>query len=172
MLWSRHRLGVRHREQKSGQFRAVDVWYGSDQRLSVHTSGLQTPPVDEIEGKRQFGRRDAWSEDASPALQPVWSPTLSSTDGSEEMSVRYAAAYFVGSLTVRRRRPFLRRRLRTSRPHFVSIRVRKPWVRMRRLFRGRYVGLPMHQTPEIGTREQDSCVWHAAGFYWGKESET
>jgi hypothetical protein len=55
----------------------------------------------------------------------------------------HAAAYFDGSFTVRRLRPFLRRRLRTSRPHFVSIRVRNPCLRIRRLFRGRYVGLPI-----------------------------
>src|SRR6476620_142911 len=61
------------------------------------------------------------------------------------MSVRYAAAYFVGNLTVKRRRPFFRRRLRTARPHLVSIRARNPCVRMRRLFRGRYVGLPIHE---------------------------
>lgn len=55
----------------------------------------------------------------------------------------HAAAYFDGSFTVRRLRPFLRRLLRTSRPHFVSIRVRNPCLRIRRLFRGRYVGLPI-----------------------------
>ena len=55
----------------------------------------------------------------------------------------HAAAYFDGSFTVRRLRPFLRRLLSTSRPHFVSIRVRNPCLRIRRLFRGRYVGLPI-----------------------------
>jgi hypothetical protein len=48
-----------------------------------------------------------------------------------------APAYLEGSLTVRRLRPFLRRRLKTSLPHFVSIRVRNPCVLMRRLLRGR-----------------------------------
>jgi hypothetical protein len=52
-------------------------------------------------------------------------------------------AYFEGSCTVRRLRPFFRLRLRTSRPHRVAMRVRNPCVRMRRLLRGRYVGLPM-----------------------------
>ncbi|OFV94508.1 MAG: hypothetical protein A3G76_12190 [Acidobacteria bacterium RIFCSPLOWO2_12_FULL_65_11] len=38
-------------------------------------------------------------------------------------------------LTVRRLRPFARRRLRTSRPFFVLMRTRNPWVRRRwRLF--------------------------------------
>ncbi len=48
-----------------------------------------------------------------------------------------APAYLEGSLTVKRLRPFLRRRLKTSLPHFVSIRVRNPCVLMRRLLRGR-----------------------------------
>ena len=39
------------------------------------------------------------------------------------------AAYFV--LTVRRLRPFARRRLRTSRPFLVLIRTRNPCVRFR-----------------------------------------
>jgi hypothetical protein len=52
-------------------------------------------------------------------------------------------AYFDGSRTVRRFRPFFRRRLKTSRPQRVDMRVRKPCVRIRRLFRGRYVGFPM-----------------------------
>lgn len=55
----------------------------------------------------------------------------------------HAAAYFDGSFTVSRLRPFLRRRLSTSRPHRVSIRARNPCLRMRRLLRGRYVGLPI-----------------------------
>ena len=55
----------------------------------------------------------------------------------------HAAAYLDGSRTVRRLRPFFLRRLSTSRPHRVAIRARKPCVRMRRLFRGRYVGLPI-----------------------------
>ena len=54
-----------------------------------------------------------------------------------------APAYLSGSRTVRRLRPFLRRRLSTSRPQRVSMRVRNPCVRTRRLLRGRYVGLPI-----------------------------
>ncbi len=49
----------------------------------------------------------------------------------------YAPAYLVGSRTVSCFRPFLRRRASTSRPHLSDIRRRKPWVRIRRLFRGR-----------------------------------
>ena len=53
---------------------------------------------------------------------------------------RQAAPCLEGILTVNCRRPFLRRRLRTARPHRVFIRARKPCLRMRRLFRGWYVG--------------------------------
>jgi hypothetical protein len=45
-----------------------------------------------------------------------------------------------GSRTASCLRPFFRRRLRTARPHRVSIRARKPCFRMRRLLRGLYVG--------------------------------
>jgi len=67
-------------------------------------------------------------------------------------SYRQAPAYFEGRRTVSCFRPFLRRRLRTSRPQRVAIRSRKPWVRIRRLLRGRYVGLPM-TTPNVRCRE-------------------
>ena len=66
---------------------------------------------------------------------------------------RQAPAYFEGRRTVSSLRPFLRRRFRTSRPHRVDIRSRKPWVLMRRLFRGRYVGLPM-TTPNVQYRRE------------------
>jgi hypothetical protein len=57
--------------------------------------------------------------------------------------INQAPAYLVGSLTVSLFRPFFRLRLNTSRPHRVDIRVRNPCVRIRRLLRGRYVGLPI-----------------------------
>jgi hypothetical protein len=47
---------------------------------------------------------------------------------------------FDGNETVRRLRPFLRRRERTARPHRVAIRARNPCLVIRRLFRGRYDG--------------------------------
>ena len=53
------------------------------------------------------------------------------------------AVYLDGICTEMRLRPFRRRRLKVSRPHFVSIRARKPCLRIRRVLRGRYVGLPM-----------------------------
>lgn len=42
-------------------------------------------------------------------------------------------AYFLGTLTVSCLRPLRRRRLMTSRPALVLIRLRKPWVRLRLL---------------------------------------
>lgn len=50
--------------------------------------------------------------------------------------------YHLLLLTVRRLRPFARRRLRTSRPFFVLIRTRKPWVRLRCRVFGWNVRLP------------------------------
>ena len=58
-------------------------------------------------------------------------------------SANQAPAYFDGNRTEICLRPFRRRRLRTARPHFVSIRAMNPCLRMRRVLRGRYVGLPM-----------------------------
>lgn len=43
--------------------------------------------------------------------------------------------------TVKRFRPFLRRRDNTARPQRSAIRSRKPCLAIRRLFRGRYVGI-------------------------------
>jgi hypothetical protein len=47
---------------------------------------------------------------------------------------------FDGSRTVRRFRPFLRRRDSTARPQRVAMRARNPCLLMRRLLRGRYDG--------------------------------
>jgi hypothetical protein len=47
---------------------------------------------------------------------------------------------FEGNDTVRRLRPFLRRRESTARPQRVAIRARNPCLLIRRLFRGRYDG--------------------------------
>ena len=110
---------------------------------SDHVLEPRTQLVDDAEGKRAFGRRDASSEHASPFARFFEFRYPALIDSCEGSLVPYAAAYFVGSLTVNRCRPFLRRRLRTALPHLVSMRVRNPWVRIRRLFRGRYVGLPI-----------------------------
>src|SRR4051812_33157887 len=96
------------------------------------------------EGKRGHAHRGVWSEFASPGEERLVCRGLASVDcDAESQDPRYAPAYLLGSLTVRLRRPFLRRRLSTARPHLVSMRARNPCVLMRRLFRGRYVGLPM-----------------------------
>jgi hypothetical protein len=47
---------------------------------------------------------------------------------------------FDGNETVRRLRPFFRRRDSTARPQRVAIRARNPCLLIRRLFRGRYDG--------------------------------
>ena len=48
-------------------------------------------------------------------------------------------SYFLGTLTVRRLRPLLRRALRTFRPPLLDILRRKPWVRSRLMLDGWYV---------------------------------
>jgi len=78
---------------------------------------------------------------------PAQGLALASVAALAGARIRQAPAYFDGSLTVRRRRPFLRRRLKTSRPHFVDILVLNPCFRIRRLFLGRYVGFPI-TTPD------------------------
>lgn len=45
-------------------------------------------------------------------------------------------SYFLAIVTTRFLRPFLRRRLIVRRPPTVFIRLRNPWVRLRRLFEG------------------------------------
>src|SRR6185503_7846498 len=87
--------------------------------------------------------QDARFASASLYALPIQVRPLSSAGSCEGSRVTYAPAYLVGSWTVSRLRPFLRRRLRTSRPHLVAMRNLKPCVRMRRLLRGRYVGLPI-----------------------------
>ncbi len=54
--------------------------------------------------------------------------------------VRQRPPCFEGTFTVRRLRPFFRRRDNTSRPHRSAIRARKPCLFRRLRLRGRYVG--------------------------------
>lgn len=64
-----------------------------------------------------------------------------------------------GTRTVRRLRPFLRRRLKTWRPQRVFMRARKPCFAVRRLLRGRYVGCIVHShvgAKAIGARARGS----------------
>jgi hypothetical protein len=67
------------------------------------------------------------------------------SDGAEELQrgAPYGVGYFVGIWTVNTLRPLRRRRASTSRPHFVSMRARKPCLRTRLVLRGLYVGLPI-----------------------------
>ncbi len=59
----------------------------------------------------------------------------------ETLFGRQARPCFDGIETVRRFRPFFRRRDRTSRPQRSAIRARKPCLAIRFLLRGRYVGI-------------------------------
>jgi|GEM_PF-3454231 len=119
------------------------VWYDSDRRCSTHAS--EQPPLlaDEATGKQMPGLRDTRFASASLHVVPTPGRLRSSAASCEESRGSYAPAYLEGNWTVSRLRPFLRRRLRTSRPHLVAIRNLKPCVRIRRLLRGRYVGLPI-----------------------------
>lgn len=95
-------------------------------------------------GKRVRGARDAPIEPASHFSLQSGDQRLCSGEIPSRIETDYAPAYFVGSFTVSRLRPFFRRRLSTSLPHLSDIRVRKPCVLIRRLFRGLYVGLPIN----------------------------
>src|ERR1700682_1534109 len=119
------------------------VLYGSDRRCFAHIS--EQPPLlaGEATGKQRHEPRDTRSASASLHVVPTPGRLLSSAAGCEESGGSYTPAYLEGSWTVSRLRPFFRRRLRTSRPHLVAIRNLKPCVRIRRLLRGRYVGLPI-----------------------------
>src|SRR5919108_1414787 len=55
-------------------------------------------------------------------------------------SLVYRLRCLEGERTVRRLRPFLRRRDSVARPQTVFMRARNPCLLMRRRFRGRYVG--------------------------------
>jgi len=118
-------------------------WRGSDRRCFAHVSEQRPPLADGTTGKQRPEPRDTRFASASLHVVPAPSRLLSSAAGCEESRDAYTPAYLEGSWTVSRLRPFFRRRLRTSRPHLVAIRNLKPCVRIRRLLRGRYVGLPI-----------------------------
>jgi hypothetical protein len=119
------------------------VWYGSDRRCFAHVSEQPPLPADEATGRRRPGPRDTRCVSASLHVVPARGRLVSSAAGCGESRGSYAPAYLDGNWTVSRLRPFFRRRLKTSRPHLVAIRNLKPCVRIRRLLRGRYVGLPI-----------------------------
>jgi hypothetical protein len=118
-------------------------WCGSDRRYFAHVS--EQPPLlaDGATGKERLELLDTRFASASLHVVPAPGRLLSSAAGCEESRGSYTPAYLEGNWTVSRLRPFFRRRLRTSRPHLVAIRNLKPCVRIRRLLRGRYVGLPI-----------------------------
>ena len=97
-----------------------------DARPGVTQKGSDIPNV-KVRGSDSLPLQADRLERAFPR-QPV---------GARKAAIGQMPAYFDGSLTVRRLRPFFRRRLSVSLPHFVSIRARNPCVAMRRLFRGR-----------------------------------
>lgn len=77
--------------------------------------------------------------------------------------IHQAVLYLFGMTTANTLRPFLRRRERTARPHFVSMRARKPCLRTRRVLRGRYVGLPMKYLVtwcEVKTKRHHTALEH------------
>ena len=110
---------------------------------------LRSPHADVTEGKAMPGHRETLSEHASPLASQAGAPPFVSGGAFAETPAFQAPAYFDGSLTVRRLRPFFLRRLRVSRPQRVDMRVRKPWVFTRRLFLGRYVGFPMRELLQL-----------------------
>jgi hypothetical protein len=119
------------------------VWYGSDRRFFARASEPLLLLADEATGMQKPELRDSRFASASLHVVPAPGRLLSSAAGCEESRGSYTPAYLEGNWTVSRLRPFFRRRLKTSRPHLVAIRNLKPCVRIRRLLRGRYVGLPI-----------------------------
>src|SRR2546422_5586169 len=83
---------------------------------------------------------------------------------------RYRLRCLDGIRTVRRLRPFLRRRESVARPQTVFIRARNPCLLMRRRLRGRYVG-PINSSSKAGkvtrlaTRRSRLTFPHAAGTF-------
>lgn len=138
------------------------VWYGSDRRCFAHASEPPLLLADEVTGKHRPELRDSRFAFASLHVVPAPGRLLSSAADCEESRGSYTPAYLEGNWTVSRLRPFFRRRLKTSRPHLVAIRNLKPWVRIRRLLRGRYVGLPitMLQKPIRCCREPVKLFQH------------
>src|SRR3989449_11265801 len=83
---------------------------------------------------------------------------------------RYRLRCLDGVRTVRRLRPFLRRRESVARPQTVFIRARNPCLLVRRRLRGRYVG-PINSSSKAGkvtrlaTRRSRLTFPHAAGTF-------
>jgi hypothetical protein len=119
------------------------VWCDSARRCFAHVSEQPLLLANGPTGKQRPELRDTLFASASLHVEPAPGRLLSSAAVCEETRSSYTPAYLEGNWTVSRLRPFFRRRLKTSRPHLVAIRNLKPCVRIRRLLRGRYVGLPI-----------------------------
>jgi len=78
-------------------------------------------------------------------ISPAWQPCARRVP-----LARQPLQCFDGSCTVRRLRPFLRRRASVARPHLSFMRARKPCLLMRRRLRGRYVGFPILPSSKAG----------------------
>jgi hypothetical protein len=116
--------------------------HSAPQPVPVH-GGTPQPRNHDTESRMPEGVRspeDVESARAAARARGQHRPNLlrsGETPVPREPLGRQAAPCLEGRRTARRLRPFLRRRLSTSRPQRVFMRARKPCLRMRRLFRGR-----------------------------------
>lgn len=117
--------------------RAAAVSGDCARQRNACNAARRTPRVETQEGKRWYAPRWTRCALASLPVGPVRVQPRASDAARAGTLGTQAPAYFDGSLTVSCLRPFLRRRLSTSRPHFVSMRARKPCLRIRRVLRGR-----------------------------------
>ena len=163
-------MRARHCSRSRVRSAKTAVYAGGRARITMSNAGscgkqtaaclLAQPPPQLVAGHRratEAGRDDAQPrmavivgapENLEPGSAPAGSAgqnrldlrSARQTAAPREVLGRQAAPCFEGIWTLSRRRPFLRRRLRTSRPQRVFMRARKPCLRMRRVLRGRYVG--------------------------------
>jgi hypothetical protein len=156
-LLARLQVVVESAQALSGVF-----WSDSDQRCFAHISEQPHPPADGATEKQRLEPRDPQFASAFLSAVPAPGQLFSSAADCEESRGSYTPAYLEGNWTASRLRPFFRRRLRTSRPHLVAMRNLKPCVRIRRLLRGRYVGLPITklQKPNKNCRERVKLFQH------------
>lgn len=131
------------------------------QGLEVAPEEFADPPAELIAVHSGFpvlryDHPEAWVPDGirGPQDVQVWGPAPTSlleqsanqsapgepTGPREPLRWRQDPPCLFGIRTVRTRRPFLRRRLRTARPQRSAIRARNPCLLTRRLLRGRYDG--------------------------------
>jgi hypothetical protein len=137
--------------------------------LNVPAPDLSQPPPQTISGHRR--RLELWNDESHPRLArlivdpdhvqvleaaaPAMGQAAANVGRAREpMGPRQPRRWrqeppcFEGRETVRRFRPFFRRRDSTARPQRVAIRARNPCLLMRRLFRGRYDGFILGLPPK------------------------